>query len=262
MVATGAAKRQFFYVGVLLLFFLIFGFLVTYSRFNQSPTCADGKQNGSETGVDCGGSCQLACVSQVDPITILWSRAFKVIPGRYNAVAYLENHNKNAAVQSIRYKFRFADKDNIYIGKREGSAFIPPAGRYAIFEPGIDVGNSIPVYTTFEWAEAPVWTQVSEQKLGQLKILVSNINVEGQMSAPRLSATVKNSSLFIIPEVTVVAILYDDSGNAVSVSRTYLDKLNGEESAEINFTWPEPIPGTVVAKEIIPMFDIFKAKIQ
>jgi len=82
------------------------------------------------------------------------------------------------------------------------------------------------------------------------------------MSAPRLSAVVKNSSLFVIPEVTVVAILYDDSGNAVSVSRTYLDKLNGEESAEINFTWPEPIPGTVVAKEIIPMFDIFKAKIQ
>ena len=221
---TWAMQRQLFYVGVLLLFFLIFGFLITYSRFNQPPTCTDLKQNGSETGVDCGGSCQLACLAQVDPITILWSRAFKVIPGRYNAVAYLENRNKS--------------------------------------EPGIDVGNSIPVYTTFEWAEAPVWTQVSEQKLDQLKIFISNINLEGQMSAPRLSATVKNSSLFAIPDVTVVAILYNDSGNAVSVSRTYLDKLNPEESAQINFTWPEPIQETVVAKEIIPMFDIFKAKLQ
>src|SRR3990167_9267397 len=99
---TWAMQRQLFYVGVLLLFFLIFGFLITYSRFNQPPTCTDLKQNGSETGVDCGGSCQLACLAQVDPITILWSRAFKVIPGRYNAVAYLENRNKNAAIQSTR----------------------------------------------------------------------------------------------------------------------------------------------------------------
>lgn len=262
MIASWAAKRQLFYVGVLLLFFLIFGLLITYSRFNKPPTCTDGKQNGSETGVDCGGLCQLACVSQVDPISILWSRAFRVIPGRYNAIAYIENHNKSAAVQAIKYKFRFADKDNIYIGKREGSAFVPPAGRFAIFEPAIDVGNSIPVYTTFEFTEEPRWSQVSQRKLNQLKILVSNIQLEGEKTTPRLSATIKNSSLFVIPDVTVVAILYDSSGNAVSISRTYLDKLDGEESAEINFTWPEPIAGQVVAKEIIPMFDIFQAKLE
>src|SRR3989338_6723457 len=215
MAVTWAVKRQFFYVGFLLLFFLIFGFLITYSRFNQSPTCADGKQNGSETGVDCGGSCQLACLAQVDPITILWSRSFKVIPGRYNALAYVENHNKSAAIQSIKYKFRFADKDNIYIGKREGSAFIPPAGRFAIFEPGIDVGNSIHVYTTFEFVGMPKWLQVSEQKIQQLQVVVSDINLVDEASSPKLSATIKNNSLFYIPELNVIALLYDGSGNVV-----------------------------------------------
>ena len=70
----------------------------------------------------------------MDEVSVIWTRAFKVISGRYNAVAYLENHNKNAAIYRIKYKFRFSDKDNIYIGKREGETFIPSSGKFAIFE--------------------------------------------------------------------------------------------------------------------------------
>lgn len=35
-----------------------------------APTCADGIQNGTETGVDCGGSCPTACLAQINlPVT-------------------------------------------------------------------------------------------------------------------------------------------------------------------------------------------------
>ena len=79
---------------------------------------------------------------------------------------------------------------------------------------------------------------------------------------PLLSATIKNDSLFIIPDVGVVAILYNEKGNAVSASRTYLDELQGEESKNISFTWPEPILENVIAKEIIPMYNIFSVKLK
>jgi len=59
-----------------------------------------------------------------------------------------------------------------------------------------------------------------------------------------------------------VVILYDALGNAVSASRTYLPVLEGEESTDLNFTWREPILAPVVAKEIIPMFDIFLVKLK
>src|SRR3989344_9365646 len=95
---TWALKRQLFYVFVLVLFFAVFGFLIAYPRFNKAPSCIDNKQNGTETGVDCGGSCLRPCGSQVDDIAVLWARAFRVIPGQYNAVAYLENQNRNTAV--------------------------------------------------------------------------------------------------------------------------------------------------------------------
>ncbi len=259
---TWGLKRQIFYVAVIVLFFAVFGYLIIAPKLNKAPTCVDNTQNGNETGVDCGGSCAKACTYQVDQISTFWSRAFKVVPGRYNAVAYLENHNKNASIYKIGYRFRFADKDNIYIGKREGFTFVPPSGKFAIFEPAIDLGNSIPIYTNFEFTETPTWIQVSTDKINQLKVLVSDIKLEGENVSPKLSATVKNSSLFNISEVNFVTILYDERGDAVSVSRTYLDQLKGEETNTINFTWPEPFSSKVVQKEIIPMFNIFLAKLQ
>ena len=249
-------------VSLLIVAILALGFFIIYPKLNKLPSCTDGIQNGSETGIDCGGSCSRACTFEVDKVSVLWSRVFEVIPGRYNAVAYFENHNQTEAILRIKYRFRFADKDNIYIGKREGETYIPPSGRFAIFEPAISLGNSIPVYTTFEFTETPVWQKIPADKLDQLKILVSNINFENQNQSPHLSAVIANTSLFDIPEVSVVAILYDKNGNAVNASRTYIEDLPGEASKNVDFTWPEPIEENIVNKEIIPMFDVFGAKLK
>jgi hypothetical protein len=257
-----ALRRQIFYILILILFFSAIGFFAIYPSFNIPPSCTDGKQNGTETGIDCGGACANACLAQMSPVSVLWARAFEVVPGRFNAVAYLVNHNKNAAIEKINYKFRFADANNIYIGKREGSTFVPPGSNFAVFAPAIAVGNSIPVITNFEFTETPQWLQVSPTKISQLKVFVSNIELSNETTSPQLSASIKNSSLFTIPEVNIVAILYDKAGNAVSASNTYLSQLNPLQTSNLNFTWPEPLSGAVVLKELIPMYDIFSVKLQ
>jgi hypothetical protein len=259
---TWALRRQILYVFVILLFFAGAGFLIVRPFFNKAPTCTDNKQNGTETGVDCGGMCARACLAETDSLTVLWARAFRVVPGRYNAVAYVVNHNRNTAVSSLSYRFRFADKNNVYIGKREGTTYVPPSGNFAVFEPAIDFGNSVPVYATFEFTETPDWITVSQDKIDQVKVLVSNIALTNETTSPRLSATVKNTSLFSIPEVNVIAILYDASHNAVSGSRTYIDRLDQEETKNIAFTWPEPFDAPVVAQELIPVYNIFSVKLR
>jgi hypothetical protein len=259
---TWALKRQLFYGIVLVLFLGAFGFLIIYPKLSKAPTCFDYKQNGDEGGVDCGGICQLACIQEVDDISVVWARSFKVIPGRYNAVAYITNHNKNAAIQKINYRFRFGDANNVYIAKREGTTYIPPGGNFAIFEPGIDVGNSVPVYTTFEFTQAPVWLQVDKGKIDQLKVSVSSIELAAADTSPRLSADIKNNSLFTIPNVGVIAILHDQEGNAIAASRTFLPSLAPLEKAAINFTWPEPFSRKVVETELIPMYDIFSVRLE
>ena len=257
-----ALRRQFFFIAGILLVIAVIVFSIIYPKLNKAPTCFDGKQNGTETGIDCGGSCALACVAQVEPVSILWARAFEVVPGRYNAVAYLVNHNQNVAAESVSYRFRFADANNIYIGKRDGTTVIPPSGNFAIFEPAVGVGNSVPVYTTFEFTETPQWFQVSQDKISQLKVLISNLQLSGETTNPKLSATIKNNSLFTIPNVNVVALLYDKSGNVVSASNTYVAQLNPLATNQINFTWPGPFSSDIVAKELIPMYDVFAAKLK
>lgn len=259
---TWALKRQIFYVLILISFFGIFGFLIIYPSFNEAPTCADGRQNGTETGVDCGGSCLRACFFEADKASIIWTRSFLVVPGRYNAVAYLENHNKSLAVSKIKYQFRFADEDNVYLGSRKGIAFIPPGRNFAIFEHGIELSNSTPVYTTFSFTEVPNWISVPEIKINQLKLLVTDINLRNEKISPSLSATLKNDSLFSIPDVSIVVILYDSEHNAIAVSSTFLDQLSKEEEKIINFTWPMPILGQVITKEILPTYDIFRVKLK
>lgn len=259
---TWALKRQILYVSILLAFFLVLGFLVSYPYLNKPATCSDGKQNGIETGVDCGGSCQLACIFEVDKLSVLWSRSFRVVPGRYNAVAYVENQNVDTAIYKIKYKFRFADANNVYIGKREGETAVPPAGKFAIFESAIDMGNSVPVYTSFEFTEIPTWVNVSPDKTNELNLVVEDINLENENISPRMSAVIKNKSLFIVPDLNVVTILYDKLGNAISASRTYIELLRGEESVNVNFTWPEAFTAEVVTKEIIPMYNIFDVKLK
>lgn len=259
---TWALRRQIFYVALLLVFFGVVAYFLASPVLNKAPTCYDSKQNGEEVGVDCGGSCKLACIAEMDNIDILWARAFRVVPGRYNAVAYLENHNPNAAVEKIHYRFRFADKDNVYIGKREGVTTVPPSSKFAVFEPAIGIGNSIPVYTTFEFTQAPTWVQITPEKIEQVKILTSDIKLNTPDTTPILSAFLKNNSLFSIPEVKVIAILYDETGNALATSSTFIEELKGEEGRNIDFTWPEPILGKVVATEILPLFYIDAVKLK
>jgi hypothetical protein len=261
-ITTWALKRQILIIIGFIIILFIFGFLIISPSLNKAPSCFDGKQNGNETGIDCGGSCAIACLSQVTNVSVLWARAFQVIPGRYNAVAYIVNHNKNVAAEKVSYRFRFADANNVYIGMREGTTFIPPAGNFAIFEPGIGIGNSIPVYTTFEFTQTPTWLQVSQDKIDQLKVGVSNIQLAGSVASPHLSATIKNNSLFTVSNISVIAILYDAGGNAVSASSTFLNQLAPLEGSDINFTWPQPFSSPVVVKEIIPMYDIFSVKLQ
>lgn len=259
---TWAFKRQLSYI--LILFLILCGIVLYFlwPYLNRAPTCNDGKQNGTETGIDCGGGCQLACFSEVDKLSVFWARSFEVVPGRYNALAYVENQNENQVIQRIKYRFRFADENNLYIGQREGEAYIPPASKFAIFEGAINLGNSKPVYTSFEFTETPVWINVDKSLIDQLKLNISNIVLENANSIPRLTANIRNTSLFNIPDLKVVAILYDKFNNVVNISSTQIPFLGAENNTNVSFTWRNPMDREVVSEEIIPIFNIFNVRLK
>lgn len=229
----------------------LFGFIIlpAYLIFYKPPTCFDGKQNGDEKGIDCGGSCAILCRSQYLDPNIIWTRVIEVKSGLYSALAYIENPNIDAGAESISYVFRIKDNDGVLIYERKGKTFIPPNKFFAVFEDGISTGEKIPTKTTFEFTSNALWENQKNKEAG-ITVLKKTISRENYL--PRVDATLENKTLDPIYNIEAVAIVYGEDGNALGFSRTFIDKIDKEESQSITFTWPQPFDTNVVQIEIIP----------
>lgn len=254
-----AGRRQFTYFTGTMLVVAGLLFLILYPKLYKAPACDDGKKNGQETGVDCGGGCALYCKNEVSNPLILWSRAFPVTGSVYNLLAYVENQNKTASVPDVNYEFRVYDNNGKLIGRREGHTFIPPNQRFAVFEARFDAGTSVPKNTTFEFTGNMNWFK-KDPVIQRLPIKIDRITLGENTEAPTLTARINNESIYDLPEFDVIAILYDESKNAIAVSKTHKDKLDSGTTLPILFTWPNAFSGIPVVKEIIHQINPFVVK--
>lgn len=239
-----AGRRRFSYAAGIVVFLLLVVGVPLFLQFYERPNCFDGSQSGDELGIDCGGSCQLLCEFQADDPTILWSRAFETAPGSYNAVAYVENPNTGAAIDTIAYTFRLFDANNILVAERSGSTFLLPGRVTPIFEADIRTGNRIPVRTFFEFKEPPVWYAANDSpsRLSVVDRALSNLETN-----PRLDATLVNDSVETFSDVEVVAVVFGTDGNAVATSKTFFERVEKRMARDLVFTWPAPFPKRVEA---------------
>lgn len=256
-IMTWAGQRQLMYLSIVILF--VFGglFLVIYPRLNVPPTCSDGKQNGVETGVDCGGMCAKFCQGDKKPITVLWARTFEIIPGVYHAVAYLENQNTDAGVAQVPYKFRVYDADNKLIISREGTTFISPNGHMAVFEESLPIGvNRIPKFTRFEFTQDPVFYK-TPSSFDDIKLVQTAKSLTDLDTIPKASVTLKNDSFVDTPQFPVIAIVYDATDNAIAVSKTFADAMPKNTEETLYFSWPHPFDRASDHVEVVPIINAF-----
>ena len=250
-------RRQLLIIFLALIVFSGVIFVYLYPVIFKAPMCTDGKKNGTETGVDCGGDCTNLCTNETKNPTVVWTRSFQVTEDVYNAIAYIENPN-DAAIAALPYEFRLYDPKGTYITRVDGTAVIPPSGRYAIVETGIKTGNAVVGSTTFEWQTPTVPWQHISPSISSLRIKTSDISLNTSMSVPKLFATISDSSPVIpLRNIQVVAVLYDGSDNAVTISKTFVHTLEPEQDMPIYFTWPKSFTAPIVRYEIIPVIDVF-----
>lgn len=250
MILTWSGRRQLLYItaaGIVLAGVL--GALYV-TLFTAPPTCDDGLQNGSELGVDCGGSCALLCPHMARDPVVLWQRAFEVSSGNYTAAAYIKNDNVGAGARTVRYSFQLFDKDNFLIVEREGVADLLPVPAMPIIETNIDTGTRTVARTFFSFSETPIWRHEELRDLSSLSIANQYLDEGGK----RLVATLENSGVSDVKNVTVASVLYDKDGVARAASRSVVT-VGARSSKQVVFTWPLGVPGAVSANiTILPSF--------
>jgi len=252
-----ASRRQFQYFSGFVLFIALIVFVFLAPTIFKKATCEDGRQNGTETGIDCGGNCALVCNDEIVQPAILWSRAFKIVDNTYNLVAYIENRNKSAASYEAFYEFRIYDVDNKLLGRREGKTFIPPNQQFAILESRFSSGQSEVKSVSFDFVGDVIWVKKAPT-LQTLPIRISNIIIDNNEDTPTLSATINNDSIYDLPSFDVVGILYDQDHNAINASKTRKEGLENNTSVPIVFTWPESLPLVPVTQDILVQINPFQ----
>jgi len=244
-----ASRRQSKYLLGLFLFIGLIVFLFALPTITKKPTCSDGKQNATERGVDCGGSCERVCDADVSEPIVLWKRAFPVTGNIYNLVAFVKNQNQNAGIADIKYEFRVYDTNNILIGRREGSTFIPPNQEFAIFESRFDGGEQEVKSVTFSFQKPFVWLK-KDPSIALLPISVDNIVYGEDKTKPSMTARITNDSIYNIPAFDVITILYNTERIAINASKTRRDGLASNTNAPLIFTWPEAFSEDPVTEDV------------
>lgn len=245
--ASWSTRRKYGYFFAVIVLAALFIGIPTFLVFYKAPTCFDGKQNGDERGIDCGGSCALLCAADFSAPHILWTYSVPVVPGVYNALAYIQNPNQGVEARSVSYLFKLYDDKGLLVTQRTGNAFIPAGQRFAVFEGGIQTGERKAFRTTFEFTSTPRW------QAGRIFSSIRVLDVVLDQSA-RPSAEVKIGNMAVdqgFADLTAFIILYDKDDNRVSFSKTLIDSITPSERKSIYFTWPTAFSSPIVRSEVM-----------
>lgn len=257
MALSWGARRQLMIAAGFLAVILVIVAAIIIPKLNKPPTCFDGKQNGGEFGVDCGGGCAKICGFQTTDVVVRWAGVFPVTTTVANAVAYIQNPNITAAARNVPYQFKIYDEDHQFITERNGVAYIAPNGASAIFEGGIQVGTRMPKFAEFRFTADPLWVSL-DPRISGINVVPSNQVLENETTKPKLTGTISNvSDRYSVSDISVIAILYDKDDNATAVSQTVVAGLPPTGKSEVFFTWPNPFKEKVVRLELIPRYDVF-----
>jgi hypothetical protein len=245
-----AQRRKTTYILAILFVLTIIIAIFLFFVLNKQPTCFDGKQNQNETGIDCGGSCKILCREQyVNPVIIWGPRWAKVLSsGTYNFLTYAQNPNLGAGAYNVSYILSVYDKQDLLLYQKPGITYIPPNNNFVIFEDGINLHDKTPFRAKIEFTGNPVWEKIDSRESSVTAISKNLINED---TKPKLLVTMSNTTLKPIQNIEAIAILYDENNNAIAFSRTKIDSIDKDSTADIVFTWPEKFDKKVVRIDIV-----------
>lgn len=252
MISRWSSRRKFLVSIIILLAVGLFVGIPVYLSTRDVPNCSNGKLDGDETGIDCGGSCQLLCTPEILPvITRGDARLLKIATSTYETAILVVNPNLNGRVVRAPYTFSiYSSASNKPVKVVSGDTYIGRSAVFALFAGPFTLDDSGTYRAVFAFSPNLVWEKNTDPLPS---LIVGGMNlVIASSSAPSLEASIANHSQSDVSNVEVVALLSDASGNTVAVGKTFVDSIAAGGSAPVSFSWPNSFARDVVSINIIP----------
>lgn len=249
-------QRKIVYALAMIAFLLAIaatGAYIFRDSFLPHPTCMDGKQNGYELGVDCGGTCALMCIQDVQPLTVSWAKAVRSGNRVYDLVAMVVNTNINNASQQTGYTFTLYNNQGQVSDTYSGSLTVPIDSKFPIILQNIPLATA-PANVVVTLTDGSHYKVFESPTVPIIRVLKQRYEA-GQ--TPRVYSTLMNTRRVEISNLPVKVILFDRAGNAYAVGQTVVPMLTKEAVKEVIFTWESPLPFAPEKIGIYPIFNPF-----
>lgn len=221
--------------------------------FYKTPTCLDNKQNQGEVGVDCGGPCAHACITDEKPPQLRFARAVVPSADRTDVIAYVDNPNADAAAHGVAATVEVYDANHALLASKQVTFDLTPSALTPVFIDGI-LPNSTPVTQTFFTIDTEHVQWIRTTKKPTIPTF-KNIAWDNS-SAPRVSVTLVNPVAQPLTNVVLVATVFDASGQAIAASRTIVANLPSQGTAQAFFTWNVPFESAPARVDVAPVVTV------
>lgn len=223
---------------IFLLFLGGIGFLV-YQLFPHAPvaSCVDGIQNQNEEGVDCGGSCSVACANPQE-LTLFQAKIIPTKEGFVDVFAELKNDNLTLGVPLLRYTFELYDEAETLITSKSGVTYILPNDTKYIVENAVSV-RQIPKRVKFIF-QAPQFEEIKNYIKPRLVAL--NTVSDDELGFVRVRGSLANQTNHSYHNVNLIVLLRDDVKRVVAVSQQEVTTLISNENRFFDLRWPYQTP--------------------
>lgn len=228
-------------IGIIILIILIF---VIINR--PKATCADGKQNGNEIGVDCGGSCIVCAVKNAKNLEIITQPVALDMGSDFIAVAAkIRNSNTGYGVK-FDYQINFLDSFGQVKNTVKNKSFIYPSSAKFLVIPKIEMKKAdfarmelIFDQNSFEWF---ISNKTSKDLFGVYDVQAQFLEDAKNPGYMKVIGKINNKMSNSFSSVDLTIMVYSKTGELLNAVETELNNLLGNSTQQLEYTWMTYFP--------------------
>ncbi len=238
------------------IFYLVLCGAVGYGLFvffvRPAPTCFDNRRNGSEVGVDCGGSCVSCEIKRLTPLQVSAASIFNIKDKETTVLFELRNPNVHYGADRVDYLLDLFEAGGATTTSLAGSTFIYPGEIKVLLRVGIPVVPTRAVRAVLRIGDIS-WKPSTVFLAPLLELRQVNVVTEISYTRAIVTGIVSNASPSTIKRLVVNVLLGDALLGKIGASQTVLENLTPAEARLFQVTVPG-ITSPAITRDQIKIF--------